>query len=202
MLFKITDVCSIFFLIWTHFWLMSGCQLPLVQWHEQEVAPTKTAPNRFLRNILASECWKSFVVVNIPSSSSILESRQTALTHERVRWINRPSGGNRSMSMLSDRLGAAATCCCLLAQLQKTLHNGEKRFSCVVSAHVTISKLRSQVFSIFVRGVLEMMKGSPCHRHYERPHTDVLTGRGPEEGGRLFSSYSLIKADCVKTVCR
>lgn len=63
-----------FFLIWTHLWLMSRCQLPLVQWYEQEVAP-----NRLLRNVIASECWKPFVVVNTPSSSSILESRQTAV---------------------------------------------------------------------------------------------------------------------------
>lgn len=197
MLFKIMDACSIFFLIWTHLWLMSRCQLPLVQWYEQKVARTKSAPNRLLRNVIASECWKSFVV-NIPSSSSILESRQAALTRERVRWMNRPSGGNQSTSMLSDRFGAAATCSCSLAQWQKTLHNGEKWFSCVVSAHVTIPKLKSQVFSIFGRGVLEMMKGSPCHHHCERPRMDVLTGRGPEEGGRLFSSYSLIKADCFR----
>lgn len=137
--------------------------------------------------------------------SSILESRQTALTHERVRWINRPSGGYQSM--LSDRFGAAATCCCSLAQLQKTLHNGEKWFGCVVSAHVTIPKLKSQVFSIFVRGVLETMKGSPCHQHCERPHTDMLTGRGPEEGGPalqlIFTNKGrLLSPNYVKSVCR
>lgn len=59
--------------------------------------------------------------------------------------------------------------------LEETLRNPVKTIQLCGVHH---QKPKRPVFSIFGQGILEMMKGPPSYG--ERPHTDVLTGPGPE----------------------
>lgn len=58
--------------------------------------------------------------------------------------------------------------------LEENLRNPVKPLQLCGEYH---QKLKSQVFSIFGQGILEMMKG---FSYGERPRTDVLAGPGPE----------------------
>lgn len=72
----------------------------------------------------------------------------------------------------------------LARSLEENLRNPVKTLQLCGERH---QKLKSPVFSIFGRGILEMMKGFSSG---ERPRTDVLAGPGPE--GVLLGARSLV----------